>query len=213
MLSLPNGPPHSEKTIELSDPNFEDAAKIRTCLTLVTSLGLDFDLKNGKSVGCLLWKDPLLKVMSFIVKYDFAGALTLLKMAGTQAYVDGKFKYRLDAFAFGALTGNVGLCKTVVSTDEVPWGNSTGSAFGFSPGSKLLSAMPPNVVMAIRPQIKFAILRAGNHAEPGTHKFGKYFEAILTAVLTANGEFLHDFAANSRRGPSTHRRLSFFSHR
>lgn len=60
MLSLPLGPNESEMTIQLTDPEFEDARTIRTCLTIIAKYELDFDLKKDGDINWVpVWRTRL----------------------------------------------------------------------------------------------------------------------------------------------------------
>lgn len=113
-------------------------------------------------------------------------------MLGSQAYVENKFRDKMDAFIFGAVTGNLGLCTALVSAaDATPWGEDADLDIGGRKGGRLLSCdhMPYTYQCALPPQFLFALSRAAVSTTLGTKEYGKRFEVILKAALAAKGEY------------------------
>lgn len=190
MLYLSPSSDQTQGTVQLSGSDCEDAATVRTCLTLVTKFTLDFDFKKDSNAAtCLEWKGNLLRIICFLDKYDFTGGVPLLRSLGAQAYVDGKFGHQIDAFVFGALTGNVGLCKATVSVQEDTLRKGDGSEITGRLSCNLLSFkdMPYSYTCAIPPQFQFALYRAAETEVLGTSKFGEQFASIVQAVLSTKG--------------------------
>lgn len=191
MLSLPPDSDQTESTVQLGGSDFENAATIRMCLTLVTKFRLDVDFKrDSQNPTCFEWKADLLNIILFLDKYDFTGGVTLLRSLGSQAFLEGKFAFKIDAFIFGALTGNVALCKATVSAEDGRmWEGDESSEIAGRAFCNLLSYkdMPYSYTCAIPPQFQFALCRAAETETLGTPHFGERFATVAQAVLSAKG--------------------------
>lgn len=190
MLSLPPGDKQAEVVMELSDKLFEDAQTLRSFLSLIYDMKLDFPISwdHGKR-EYLEWRDRLTNLLTFMDKYNSEKGYKLLRLWSNHAQQAQSWSPH-GAFVFGAMTNDIHMCvKALEDSTSDSWRPDDSSPIG---ARRLhlfqLGAAPYDFFCSIPPQYAFALARAGVTAEPGSDAFRDEFVTTVTAALKAKGE-------------------------
>lgn len=180
LLTLPGN--QTNKTIHLTDDSIETAEVIRLYLDLVS---VNFERLNIFYRTHTRWRILLMRLTSFLDKYQSERGLKLLRSFGAEGVAMGRF-VKLSDFVFAARLNDIALCYRILSKNKSSNADKEGKVLGAMEGSWMLSLAHQSyeTACAIPPPFQWALARANEleQRQASPRDFAQRFVELIATI-------------------------------